>query len=49
MQSLTVFDPKKVFTEVIKLKHAVLQHVRAFYNPSGIGSATADDGVLQTP
>ena len=41
MQSLTVFDPKKVFTEVIKLKHAVLQDVRAFYNPSGGGPAIA--------
>ena len=26
MKSLTVFDPKKVFTEVTKVNHAVLQY-----------------------
>ena len=42
MQSLTVFDPKKVFTEVIKPNHIVLQCGGAFYNLPGTGLVFAN-------
>ena len=48
IKSLTVFDPKKVFTEVIQWTRTTQYCGETIFNPTHVGPVGMGGGVLET-